>query len=261
MKLQGGAAIVTGSATGVGAAAARMLAKKGCNVVINYSRSEAEARRTQTGCESLGVEALLVKADVSQDKDCRRLAQAALDRWGRIDALVNNAGRTKFAVAADLDALSAEDFQRIFAVNVIGAFQMTRAVVPAMKRTGRGAVVNISSIAGILANGSSIAYSASKAALINMTLALARALGPEIRVNAVCPGFIQGRWLRNGLGEEIYDAMVEKQRRTTPLKAAGSPENMAEAAVWLVEGAELVTGETVTVDAGMHLMIGSARKP
>lgn len=257
MALKGSAVIVTGSATGVGAAAALMLAEKGCNVVINYTRSEAEARETQSQCEKLGADTLLVQADVSKDEECRRMADEALARWGRIDGLINNAGTTKFARARDLDALSGEDFQRIFAVNVVGPFQMTRAVAPAMQQAGHGAIVNISSIAGIYGNGSSIAYSASKAALNNMTLALARSLGPEIRVNAVCPGFIQGRWLRNGLGEETYDAMVESQQRGTPLKKAGTPEDMAEVAVWLMEGGGLVTGETITVDAGLHLMIGT----
>ncbi|HYW93013.1 MAG TPA: SDR family oxidoreductase [Gammaproteobacteria bacterium] len=253
MDLKGAAAIVTGSATGVGAATARMLAHKGCNVVINYSRSEKEARETQAACEKEGVGTLLVKADVSRDEDCRRLADRALERWGRIDALVNNAGTTKFAAAGDLEALSAEDFQRVFAVNVVGPFQMIRAVAPAMKKAGHGAVVNISSIAGIMAFGSSVAYCASKAALNNMTLSLARALGPEIRINAVCPGFIQSRWLRDGLGEETYESLKQSQEETTPLRTAGTPEHMAEAAVWFIEGATIVTGETLLVDAGLHL--------
>ncbi len=259
MQLQGATAIVTGSATGVGAATAKMLARKGCNVVINYSRSETEARETQAACEQEGAETLVVKADVARDADCRRLADAARERWGRIDALVNNAGTTKFAAAADLDALDAEDFQRIFAVNVIGPYQMTRAVAPAMRQAGSGAVVNISSIAGVMAIGSSVAYSASKAALNNMTLALARALGPEIRVNAVCPGFIQSRWLRQGLGDEVYQSLKQAQEASTPLRAAGTPEDMAEAAVWFIEGATLVTGETLMVDAGMHLGGGLPR--
>lgn len=253
MELKDRVAIVTGSATGVGAATALLLARKGCKVVINYSRSAEEARRIQTACEVEGVETLLVQADVSRDEDCRRLAGAAVERWGRIDALVNNAGTTKFASAKDLDALSAEDFQRIFAVNVIGPYQMTRAVAPAMKQGGEGAVVNVSSIAGVRAFGSSIAYSASKAALNNMTQSLARALAPEIRVNAICPGFIQSRWLRDGLGEETYEALKAKREQNNPLRVAGTPEHMAEAAVWFIEGASLITGETLLVDAGMHL--------
>lgn len=249
--------IVTGSATGVGAASAKMLAEKGYSLVINYTRSEAEARETQAACEELGAETLLVQADVSRDEDCRRMADAALERWGRIDGLINNAGTTKFARAEDLKALNGEDFQRIFAVNVVGAFQMTRAVAPAMRKAGRGSVVNVSSIAGLFGNGSSIAYSASKAALNNMTLSLARALGPEIRVNAICPGFIEGRWLRNGLGEAGYESLMERQRQGTPLQKSATPEDIAETVVWLLQGAGLVTGEIMTVDAGLHLMVGA----
>jgi len=253
MDIKGGVTIITGSATGVGAACAKMLAAKGCNVVINYTKSETEARETETACRHLGVQTLLCQADVSSDADCRRMATAALDKWGRIDALINNAGTTQFVDHANLEGLDAGDFHRIYAVNVIGPFQMIRAVAPAMKAAGHGAVVNISSIAGVMGIGSSVAYTASKGALNTMTLSLARALGPEIRVNTVCPGFIQGRWLRAGLGDTIYDAAVAAQQRNTPLRKAGTPEDMAQAAIWFVEGADLITGEFLIVDAGSHL--------
>ena len=253
MDIKGGVVIVTGSATGVGAAAVKMLAGKGCNVVINYTRSEAEARDTQAACEALGVETILCQADVSKDEDCRRMANAAIEKWGRIDGLINNAGTTHFVNHADLEGLTADDFQRIYAVNVIGPYQMTRAVAAQMKSQGNGAVVNVSSIAGVMGVGSSIAYTASKGALNTMTLSLARALGPEIRVNTICPGFIQGRWLRGGLGDEVYEAAMAHQEKTTPLRKAGTPEDMAQAAVWFVEGADLVTGEILIVDAGAHL--------
>ncbi|WP_322795096.1 SDR family oxidoreductase [Tepidiforma sp.] len=253
MDLRGGVVIVTGSATGVGAACARLLASKGCNVVINYTKSEAEARETEAACREVGVETLLVQADVADDADCRRMAAEAVAKWGRIDGLINNAGVTKFVDHTNLEGLTAEDFQRIYAVNVIGAYQMTRAVAPQMKSQGRGAVVNISSIAGVMGIGSSIAYAASKGALNTMTLSLARALGPEIRVNAICPGFIQGRWLRSGMGDAAYEAAKAAQERTTPLRRAGTPEDMAQAAVWFLEGADHVTGELLIVDAGAHL--------
>jgi 3-oxoacyl-[acyl-carrier protein] reductase len=253
MDIRGGVTIVTGSATGVGAAAAKMLAAKGCNVVINYTRSEAEARETQAECEKLGVQTLLCKADVAQDADCRRMVAEAMTKWGRVDGLINNAGTTQFVNHADLEGLSADDFQRIYSVNVIGPFQMTRAVTPHMKAAGRGAVVNVSSIAGVMGVGSSIAYTASKGALNTMTLSLARALGPEIRVNTICPGFIQGRWLRGGMGDEMYEAAKAAQERNTPLRKAGTPEDMAQAAVWFIEGADLITGEILIVDAGSHL--------
>lgn len=253
MDIKGGVTIVTGSATGVGAAAAIMLAERGCNVVINYTKSETEARETQAACEAKGVETLLCRADVSDDADCRRMADEAMTKWGRIDALINNAGTTKFVAHTDLEGLEAADFQRIYGVNVIGPFQMTRAVAPHMRMAGHGAIVNISSIAGVMGVGSSIAYAASKGALNTMTLSLARALGPEIRVNTVCPGFIQGRWLAGGMGDEAYDAAVARQERSTPLHRAGTPENMAQAALWFIEGADIVTGEFLIVDAGAHL--------
>jgi 3-oxoacyl-[acyl-carrier protein] reductase len=228
MQPDSNVAIVTGSATGVGAATAERLAGKGWRVVINYNKSEAEARETQ-------------------------VAQAALDAWGRIDALVNNAGVTKFVKYLDLNDLNAADFQRIYSVNVIGAYQMVRACAPAMKRQGKGAVVNVSSVAGITGMGSSIAYAASKGALNNMTFALARALGPEIRVNAICPGFIEGRWLRDGLGEQAYESFRKRYSESVPLASTAQPDDIAETIVWLIEGARLVTGETIMIDAGMHL--------
>ncbi|HEX7036966.1 MAG TPA: SDR family oxidoreductase [Pseudomonadales bacterium] len=254
MDLEGGVAIVTGSSSGVGAATARQLAEKGCHVVINYAHNEAGARETQKACEAFGVETVVVQADVANDADCRRLAAAAEERWGRIDALVNNAGTTKFCDHADLEGLSAEDFQRIYAVNTVGAYQMVRAVVPAMRRGGRGAVVNVASIAGVMGVGSSIAYAASKGAMITLGLSLARVLGPEIRVNTVCPGFIQGEWLEQGLGKEAYARTKAYLEQSTPLKLTTTPDTIAEVIVWFLTGAGVVTGETLLLDGGHHLM-------
>ena len=252
MELKNAVCIVTGSASGIGAASAVLLAAKGARVVVNYSKSEAAARATAAACTAAGGEALLVQADVAEDSDCRRLAQAALDQWGRIDALVNNAGATKFANHADLDALSAADFQRIYAVNVVGSYQMVRACAPAMKQGGRGAVVNVSSIAGKNGMGSSIAYAASKGALNTLTMSLARVLGPEIRVNAVCPGMVDTKWLRVGYGSR-YAAIEARYRQGTPLGRPGTPEEVAAVIVWLIEGADLITGDTIMVDSGMHM--------
>jgi 3-oxoacyl-[acyl-carrier protein] reductase len=253
MELNNSVCIVTGSATGIGAACGLELARRGCRVVINYSKSEAEARATAAACEKAGGEALVVQANVADDADCRRLAEAALDKWGRIDGLVNNAGATKVALNhADLDALSAADFQSIYAVNVIGAFQMIRAVEPAMRRQGRGAVVNVSSIAAVMGIGTSVAYAASKGALNTLTLSLARALGPEIRVNAVCPGFVETRWLAGALGER-YEAAKARSSAAAPLQKVCTPADVARTIVWLLEGADLVTGEFLIVDGGSHL--------
>ncbi len=253
MEIQGGVFIVTGSATGLGAEVSRRLAGKGGNVVINYTKSEAEAQATAEECRKLGADAILSRADISVDEDCRRMAAEALARWGRIDGLVNNAAVSKIVPHADLEGLSGEDFERIFAVNVIGAYQMVRAVTPAMQSQGKGAIVNISSGSGFSGSGSSIAYAASKAALNVMTLSLARALAPAIRVNAVCPGVMQTRWWREGLGEEGYQAFIDRYAASVPLQTAGTTEAVADPVVWLLEGAEHVTGETIMVDAGGHL--------
>lgn len=254
MDLKGKVAIVTGSAAGVGSATARLFASKGCNVVINYTRSEADAKETQAACEAEGVETLLVQADVGDDADCRRIAAETAEKWGRIDALVNNAGTTKYVPHKDLEGLTPEDFEHIFRVNVFGVFQMTRAVAPHMKAVGEGAVVNISSIAGVQGNGSSIAYAGSKGAVNTMTYSLARALAPEIRVNAICPGFITGRWQAGGMGStEAYEARVKQVGEATPLRRANTPEDIAETILWFVEGARWVTGETLLVDSGSHL--------
>lgn len=253
MELKNGVCIVTGSATGIGAACAILLAQRGCRTVINYTKSEAEARQTAKLCEEHGAEALLVRANVAEDADCRRMAEAALEKWGRIDALVNNAGTTKVAFNhADLGALSAADFQHVYGVNVIGAFQMIRAVEPAMRKQGGGAVVNVSSIAGVMGIGTSVAYAASKGALNTMTLSLARALGPQIRVNAVCPGFVETRWLQQALGP-AYEGAKARYMSTAALHKVCTPDDVARAVLWLLEGSDLVTGELVLVDGGAHL--------
>jgi len=253
MDIQGGVAIVTGSSSGVGAACARQLAERGCHVVINYSRNEAGARETQAACTALGVETLVLRGDVADDADCRALAAAADQKWGRIDALVNNAGTTKFCAHNNLEGLDKQDFLDIYAVNTIGAFQMTRAVAPAMQRGGRGSIVNVASIAAVMGVGSSIAYAASKGALVTMTLSLARALGPQIRVNAVCPGFIQGEWLKTGMGVENYERTKKYLEDTTPLRLTTTPDTVAEAILYFVAGADVITGETLILDGGQHL--------
>ncbi len=252
MELKNGVCIVTGSATGIGAACAIQLAQRGCRTVINYTKSETEARATLQACEKHGTEALLVRANVAEDADCRRMAQAALEKWGRIDGLVNNAGTTKVAFNhADLSALSAADFQHVYGVNVVGAFQMIRAVEPAMRKQG-GAVVNVSSIAAVMGIGTSVAYAASKGALNTMTLSLARALGPQIRVNAVCPGFVETRWLQEAIGPG-YEGAKARYMSNAALQKICTPDDIARAVVWLLEGSDLVTGEFIIVDGGAHL--------
>ena len=247
------AAVITGSATGVGAATARMLAGKGWNVAINYTKSQKEAGEVSAACEKLGADTIVVQADVASDADCRRLVDDAVKKFGRLDALVNSAGTTKFVNHKDLDGLSAEDFARIFAVNTTGPYLMARAAAPHLKKSGKAAIVNVSSLGGLRGSGSSIAYGASKAALNALTMSLGRVLGPEIRVNAVCPAFIQGRWLKDNLGEELYEQMKKQAEANNPLKMAPTPEDVAEHIVWLIEGAHLMTGQIISIDAGQSI--------
>ena len=254
MNLAGSVIIVTGSATGLGSATAKLAASKGANVVINYTKSEVEAKETAAACRDLGTEVLLCRADVSVDQDCRRMAAEAVAKGGRIDGLVNNAGQSVFASSADLESLTAEDFLHVYSVNVVGAYQMIRATAPHLKTSGEGAIVNVSSISSITGAGSSIAYAASKGALNTMTVSLARALAPEVRVNAVLPGLFPSRWWSEGLGEERYHRLVEQFVEAVPLKAAATPDALAESVVWLLEGAKFITGETIMIDSGMHLL-------
>ncbi|GAC1538872.1 MAG: SDR family oxidoreductase [Myxococcales bacterium] len=242
--------VVTGSSSGVGAAVAFALARQGAAVVVNCTKSAEAAEETAQACVRAGGEALVVQADIADDAGCRRIAAAAVERWGRIDGLVNNAGTTRFASMRDLSALSAADFHDIYAVNLIGAYQMIRAC-EAPLRAARGAVVNVSSIAGSLGVGSSVAYACSKGALNTLTLALARSLGPDIRVNAVLPGFIETGWLRRGLGDR-YEPAREAYRAQSALAATLTPEEVAESIVGLL-AATKITGQLLTVDAGRGL--------
>lgn len=243
-------AVITGSSSGIGAATAHLFACHGYNVVINFSRNAEAAERVAASCREYGVQTLVMKADVSEDAQCRALADAVNQKWGRADALVNNAGTTKFVAAHNLEGLSAQDFHDIYSVNVIGAYQMIRAFVPLMRRTPGAAIVNISSVASVMGVGSSLAYMASKGALNAMTFGLARSLGPEIRVNAIGPGMVETPWLQNGLGQEQFEARRRAYEAATPLASTIQPEDVAEAAYWLCAGARKTTGEFMLVDSG-----------
>ena len=251
--------LVTGASTGLGRAIAVGAAQRGARaVIVNYAKSEAEALETARLVSAEGAEAITAQADVASDGDCARLAQAAAP-YGRIDALFNNAGMTKFAPNhADLDALSGEDFLRLYDVNVVGAWRMVKAARAFLEAgESTGAVVNTSSIAGVTGIGSSVAYAASKGALTTMTLSLARALAPKIRVNAVCPGFIDTPWF-GGMGEDRREKLREGVIASTPLKAASTAEDIADATLFLgSHQSRHVTGETLLVDAGTHLGFAS----
>lgn len=251
-------AIVTGSATGMGATCAIDLAARGWNVTINYSRSKKEADETYAKVKAQGVEAIVVQADVGQDADCRKLAAETLSEWGRIDGLINNAATTKFQKAGDLEDVTPEDFDRIFRVNTTGAFMMSRAVFPAMRkqweeRKERGAIVNVSSSATLTGKGSSLPYVLSKGALNTLTPMLARWLSPAVRVNTISPGLIQTRWMPNVVGEVEYNKMKQDEEQRTLLRQAGTPEQMAEAALFFLIEASNITGQITVVDAGSHL--------
>jgi NAD(P)-dependent dehydrogenase (short-subunit alcohol dehydrogenase family) len=248
--------VVTGSSSGIGAATVRLYASRGWNVVVNFSREQAPAEGVATACRAHGVEALVVKADVKSDEDCRRLADEVQARFGRADVLVNNAGTTKFVGLKDLDGLSSEDFQRIYAVNVVGAYQMVRALAPMLRRHPVAGVVNISSVASMMGVGSSLAYMASKGALNALTVGLARALGPEIRVNAIAPGLVETPWLQDGLGPERYAATVKGYRERAALDAVIAPEDVAEAGWYLGTSAAKTTGEVLLLDAGLRITRG-----
>jgi len=246
-------AIVTGGSRGVGAATAKMLSENGWNVVITCSSSIKDADQVAKNCTHEKAEVIALKADVSKDIECIATINKAIEKWERIDALVNNAGTTKFSWDhSDLGSLTAKDFQDIYGVNVIGPFQMIKAAKEHLLKSENPCIVNISSIAGIKGIGSSIAYAASKGALNTMTLSMARNLGP-IRVNAVCPGFIEGEWLKKGMGIEMYEGTKKHIQNTAPLGKTCSPESIAEIIINLIEKSELITGQLITVDGGVSL--------
>ncbi len=246
-------AIITGSATGVGAAVALDLAARGYKVLINYNKSEAEAEQTRAAVVDAGGEAIVVQGDVADDAACRAMVEAAMSAWGRIDVLINNAGMTAFSGVDNWDALDNAVFARIYDVNVVGAFQMVRAAREALRANGSGSIVNVSSIAGSLGVGSSVPYIASKGAMNSLTLHLARQLAPEIRVNAVCPGLITSRWFRDGLGEEGFQKVKSGYESAVPLQRSCTPEDVSDAIVWFATAAPVITGELLLMDGGKHL--------
>lgn len=250
MEVTNKAAIITGGGTGVGRATSLALAKLGCHVLVNYSRSSAEAEETAAEARALGVQAFAHQADVAVDRECRDMVRIAVEQFGRLDVLVNCAGTTEFVAAEDLESVTDEMWDRILAVNVKGPFQCARAAKEPMLASGGGCIVNVSSVAARIASGSSIPYCASKAALDNVTIALARVLAPQIRVNGVAPGFIAGRWLEKGLGP-AYERVKQNFEQNMPLQKVCTPEDVAGAILHFITGPELITGQTLVIDGGM----------
>jgi NAD(P)-dependent dehydrogenase (short-subunit alcohol dehydrogenase family) len=249
--------LVTGAATGIGAATARRFLSEGWNVVINHLDGQlAESQAVAALAAAPGQRALCVAGDVTQDADCVRVVRAALEACGALHALVNAAGISKMVPHARLHDVSAEDFQRIYAVNTIGTFQMIRAAAPALKaassETKRSAVVNISSRAALMGSGSSVPYACSKAAVNALTMSMARVLAPEVRVNAVCPALVEQGFVER-LAPEMFADRSAHQKAVSPLKRLGHPDEVAEAIHWLATSASMMTGSIVELDFGMHL--------
>lgn len=250
MNIEGKAAIVTGASRGVGRATALALAKRGCAVCVNYSRSQVEAMGVLEELTELGDNAMTFQADVSDDGAVREMVAAANETFGRVDVLVNNAATTQFIPHSNLDGATDDIWHSILGVNVLGPFHCIRACVPHMNESGEGAIVNVASVAGVAGIGSSVPYCASKAALINMTVSMARALGPSIRVNCVAPGFIEGDWLKQGLGKN-YEPVKAANEAKAVLGKVCKAGDVADAIMTFIEGSNLVTGQTVVVDGGM----------
>lgn len=250
--------LITGSATGIGAACARVFARQGWRVALSHldESTRAEAQAVSDDCQAAGGETLLQTLDVRDDAGCRRYVQAVLQRWGHIDALINCAGTTRFIAHTDLAALDADEFHRTYDVNVVGAYQMVRASAEALQASGQGAVVNISSIGGVLGRGSSMAYAASKGALNTLTLSLARSLAPQVRVNAIAPGFVDGGLPGRVLGEAQYARVLAAQTTASVLKRVSQPEEVAALAWFLSTQAPGMTGAVLMMDNGLHLNAG-----
>jgi len=245
MDPNGKVCLITGGGTGIGRATALLLARNGADVAVNYSRSEAEAQKTVEAIEKLGRRALKVQADVADNRAVTSMLNTVLQRLGRLDILVNNAGWTRFIDFKDLDAVDDETWDRTMAVNVKGPFYCARAAAEPMRKAGAGVIVNVSSLAGILARGSSIPYAASKSALNIVTRALARVLAPTIRVNAVAPGVVDTRWIKD------QKAFVRSAQLQTPMRRIADPDDIAQAILSLIAGNDFITGQIMIVDGGM----------
>ncbi len=242
------AALVTGAATGIGRSAVLALARAGYDVALNYSSSEKAARETATEAHKLGANTLIIKCDVADEAGVRAMFKQVKDKFGRLDVLINNAGTTASWKPKDLETLSLEEWDRVFAVNVRGLFQVTRAAVPLL-RESKGCVINTASIVGLRPGPQPLPYAASKAAVVNLTKTLAWNLGPDIRVNAVAPGWMEGDWMKRMLKDK-YDELMGKRAKATPLKRVVTADDVAETMMSLIQANRFVTGEVIVSDGG-----------
>jgi 3-oxoacyl-[acyl-carrier protein] reductase len=241
-------ALVTGAATGIGRSAVLALGRAGYDVALNYSSSEAAARETAAEAQRAGAKTLLVRCDVSDEAGVRAMLKSVAEKFGRLDVLINNAGTTASWKPRDLESLSMEEWDRVFAVNVRGLFQVTRAAIPLLKQS-KGCVVNTASIVGLRPGPQPLPYAASKAAVVNLTKTLAWNLGPDIRVNAVAPGWMEGDWMKRMLKDK-YEDLMGKRAKATPLKRVVSADDVAETMMSLIHSNRFVTGEVIVVDGG-----------
>jgi len=247
------AALITGGGSGIGAAICKALAQSGVNIAVNHlgEADRAGAEAVASDCRAAGVEAVVVQGDVGKDEDCCRLVQVAASQWERLDFLVNNAGYSRGHPLSDLDGQTVEEFELAYRVNSIGPFLLTRYAAPHMRASGGGAVVNVSSMAGLTGVGSSYGYVGSKAALINLTRTLARVLAPEIRVNVVCPGLVDTPWPRRALGDRFGE--IAKLAERAPMGSVLKPEEVAVPVAFLLLDAVQITGEVLRIVGGGHL--------
>ena len=250
METQGKVAVITGSSRGVGRAVALRLARQGCRIVLNFRSSREEAESVLKELQKNDTPSLMIQADVSKESDCLALIQQTVDQFGGLDILVNNAATTDFLRFADLSLLTEAHWDRVLQTNVKGPFYCSRAAEPWLKKSKNGGeIINITSVAGLIGNGSSMAYCASKAALINMTVSLARILAPQVRVNSVAPGFIADDWTQQGL-KERYEDTKEGHESKAVLGKVCHPDDVAAAVVSLITGSDLITGQNLVCDGG-----------
>ena len=242
-------ALVTGGATGIGKSAVLALARAGYDVAINYASSAQAAKDTQKEAQALGAQTLLLQCDVSDEKAVRAMLAEVEKSFGHLDALISNAGTTAKWKVKDLESLDMDEWDRTFAVNVKGLFQVVRASVPLLKKGTNPSIVNTASIVGLRPGPQPLPYAASKAAVVNMTKTLAWNLGPEIRVNAVAPGWMEGDWMLRMLGDK-YDDLMGKRARATPLKRCVTADDVAETMMNLIQSNRFVTGEIIVIDGG-----------
>jgi 3-oxoacyl-[acyl-carrier protein] reductase len=245
-------ALVTGGATGIGRSAVLALAKAGYDIAINYASSAKAAQVTASEAQSLGAKTLLVQCDVSDDAAVRAMMKTIEAEFGHLDALVSNAGTTATWKVKDLESLDMDEWDRTFAVNVRGTFQVVRAAVPLLKKGTNPSIVNTASIVGLRPGPQPLPYAASKAAVVNLTKTLAWNLGPDIRVNAVAPGWMEGDWMERMLGEK-YDDLMGKRAKATPLKRCVTADDVAETMLNLIQSNRFVTGEIIVIDGGFTM--------